>query len=209
MSYDISFWKEGRPVGLSPNEVYRRLSKGKPVEGLAELPVEEVFGRLREAFGPFDKELSEFEADDCSIEVSWSRCHIRFDLRGDVEEAAGRLVALMAGFGCSPYDPQTDTGGGGEADAEPTPSLPKAVTDLMASRAATVTEGTSGDRLTFLIERPDDDGPMTICVGPSDSDIESVAKSLPWDDPLTLRLWGDDSRYFEVCGSLEPSIPDD
>jgi hypothetical protein len=34
-------------------------------------------------------------------------------------------------------------------------------------------------------------------------------KSLPWDDPLTLRLWRDDSQYFEVYGSLEASIPDD
>jgi hypothetical protein len=209
MSYDITFWKEGRPVGLSPNEVYRRLSKGKPVEGLAELPVGQVFAGLREAFGPFDEELSEFETDDCSIEVSWSGCHFRFDLRGDVEEAAGRLVALMAGFGCSPYDPQVDTAERGEEDAESTPSLPKAITDLMASRAEAGADGTPGDRLSFLIERPDDDGPTTICVGPSDSDIESVVKSLPWDDPLTLRLWRDDSRYFEVNGSLKPSIPDD
>src|SRR5262245_19255030 len=147
MSYDITFWKEGRPVGLSPNEVYRRLSKGKPVEGLAELPVAEVFAGLRGAFGPFDEELSEFEADDCSVEVSWSRCHFRFDLRGDVEEAAGRLIALMAGFGCSPYDPQADTRGGAEEDAESTPTLPKAVTDLMASRAGDVTAGTSDNRL--------------------------------------------------------------
>ena len=50
MSYDISFWRESRPVGLSPNGVYRRLSRGKPVEGLAELPVEVVFAGLREAF---------------------------------------------------------------------------------------------------------------------------------------------------------------
>jgi hypothetical protein len=209
MSYDISFWRESRPVGLSPNEAYRRLSRGKPVEGLAELPVEEVFAGLREAFGPFYEELSEFETDDCSIEVSWSACHFRFDLRGDVDEAAGRLVALMAGFGCSPYDPQVDTRGAAEEDAESTPSLPKAITDLMASRAKAGAEGTSGDGMTLLIERPDDDGPATICVGPSDSDIEPVVKSLPWDDPLTLRLWWDDSQHFEVYGSLKASIPDD
>src|SRR5262245_3297701 len=103
MSYDISFRKQSQPIGVNPNEVYRMLSRGKPVEGLASLPVEEVFAGLSEAFGPFDEELSEFETDDCSIEVSWSDCHFRFDLRGDMDEARRRLVALMAGFGCSPY----------------------------------------------------------------------------------------------------------
>src|SRR5215213_6280052 len=135
MSYDITFWKEGRPVGLSPNEVYRRLSRGKRVEGLAELPVEELLARLREAFGPFDEELSEFETDECSIEVSRSACHFRFDLRGDVGEARGRLIALMAGFGCSPYDPQVDSREASQDDAESSLPLPKAITDLMASRA--------------------------------------------------------------------------
>jgi hypothetical protein len=209
MSYDISFWKESQPIDLSENEIYTQLSRGRRVKGLAELPGEDILAKLRETFGPFDEEVSSFETDECSIEVSRSKWHFRFDLRGDVSEAKERLVALMEGFGCSPYDPQCDNGGETENDAESTTPLPKAITDLMKSRAEPEAKDTTQDQFSFLIERPDDDGPLTICKSPSDSDIESVVKSLPWDDPLTLRLWRDDSQYFEVYGSLEASIPDD
>lgn len=209
MSYDISFWKAGQPIDLSQNEIYKQLSKGRRVKGLAELPGEAIFAKLRETFGPFDEEVSSFETDEYSIEVSRSKCHFRFDIRGDVGEASERLIALMEDFGCSPYDPQCDSGGEHEDDTESTTPLPKAITDLMKSQAEPVAKGTTQEQISFLIERPDDDGPLTICMSPSDSDIESVVKSLPWEDPLTLRLWREDSQYFEVYGSLEARIPDD
>jgi hypothetical protein len=49
MSYDVNFWKQARPLDMSAQEIYERLSEGEPVEGLATLPVDEILGQLRDA----------------------------------------------------------------------------------------------------------------------------------------------------------------
>ena len=109
MSYDVNFWKQERPLSLSAQEIYERLSGGEAVvEGLAKLPVPRIHERLKQAFPDFD--LSEsvpvVRIARGSVEISWSDHHFRFDIRGEIGSDCQRLVEIMADFDCPMYDPQ-------------------------------------------------------------------------------------------------------
>ena len=109
MSYDINFWKQTRPLEISAQEIYERLSRGEQeIDGLAELPVDQIKQRLKEAFPDYDPQdpFPLIQTEHGSIEVLHSRQSFRFDLRGETEEVHNRLVEIMADFGCPMYDPQ-------------------------------------------------------------------------------------------------------
>lgn len=55
VSCDINFWKQERPLGRPPVEIYRALCSGEPVTGLANLPVDQVLQRLKQVFPAFDR----------------------------------------------------------------------------------------------------------------------------------------------------------
>ena len=107
MSYDINFWKQERPLELSPQEVYERLSSRQLVDGLAKLPVDEILARLKEAYPDFDpaESFPLARTSEGSIEFSWSDYHFRFDIRGVCGDCQ-KLVDIMTDFGCPMYDPQ-------------------------------------------------------------------------------------------------------
>jgi hypothetical protein len=109
MSYDINFWKQERPLDLSAQQIYERLSDGESVDGLAVLPVDQILQQLQEAFPKFDpqEKFPLVSLEDGSIEFIWSDQYFRFDLRGDVGAVhENRLVQIMADHGCPMYDPQ-------------------------------------------------------------------------------------------------------
>jgi hypothetical protein len=109
LSYDLNFWKQDRPLSLSPVEIYRHLSEEEHVDGLAKLPVKEILARLKARFPQFNPKDPSIEFDEGSIEVSWSDRDFRFDLRGDIPAAdQNALVEIMRGFDCPLYDPQID-----------------------------------------------------------------------------------------------------
>jgi len=107
MSYDINFWKQERPLTLSPEDVYKKLCNGEPVQGLAKLPVEQIHTKLKQAFPEFDptEQFSTVQTSEGSIEFSWSDRHFRFDIRGICGECQ-KLVDVMKEFDCPMYDPQ-------------------------------------------------------------------------------------------------------
>jgi len=108
MSYDINFWKQNRPLNLSAQEIYERLSRRETVEGLAKLPVPQIHQRLKRAFPEFDPSESFplVTTSRGSIEFLWSNFHFRFDIRGEVGSDCQTLVDIMADFDCPMYDPQ-------------------------------------------------------------------------------------------------------
>jgi hypothetical protein len=122
MSYDINFWKQERPLSLSPEEIYGKLCKGEAVEGLVKLPVAQIHARLKQTFPEFEpEEFSIVRTPAGSIEFSWSDYHFRFDIRGICGECQ-KLVDVMREFGCPMYDPQENKrydsrGGTGLGDA--------------------------------------------------------------------------------------------
>ena len=92
----------------------------------------------------------------------------------------------------------------GDEDAKSTPSLPKAITDLMASRAKAGAEGTSGDGMTSHHQPPTTGRRPSAWARATGISIRGKIPAVAC--PLTLQLWRDDSQYFEVCGSLKASI---
>src|SRR5215469_10747766 len=102
MSYDINFWKQERPLDLSAQEIYERLSSGEKAEGLAKLPVPQIHQRLKEAFPSFDpnEKFPLVRTSQGSIEFGWSDYHFRFDIRGEAGSDCQKLVNIMADFGC-------------------------------------------------------------------------------------------------------------
>ena len=122
MSYDISFWKQERPLSLSAQEIYERLSGGdEVVEGLAKLPVPQIHLRLKEAFPEFDpaESFPTVRIPRGSIEFSWSDYHFRFDIRGEIGGECQQLVNIMADFDCPMYDPQEGRRYDSEGTARP------------------------------------------------------------------------------------------
>jgi hypothetical protein len=109
LSYDINFWKQERPLPLSPEEVYSRLNKREPVEGIAKLPVDEILARLKSAFPDFDPTVRfpDVRTSKGSIEFFWSEYHFRFDIRGICGDCQ-KLVDIMRDFDCPMYDPQAN-----------------------------------------------------------------------------------------------------
>ena len=107
MSYDINFWRQERPLELSAQEIYERLNKREPVEGLAKLPVEQILARLKHAFPDFDpaEDFPLARTAEGSIEFGWSDYHFRFDIRGICGDCQ-KLVDIMSEFDCPMYDPQ-------------------------------------------------------------------------------------------------------
>ena len=107
MSYDINFWKLQHPLDLTPEQIYGRLCKREPVEGLAKLPVDQILERLKQAYPDFDPTESFPMARTCegSIEFGWSDQHFRFDIRGICGDCQ-KAVDIMTEFGCPMYDPQ-------------------------------------------------------------------------------------------------------
>jgi len=107
MSYDITFWKQQRPLELPPQDIYLKVLRNEPVNGLEKLPVDQVLGRLKSAFPDFDpaEDFPLARTSQGSIEFSWSDYHFRFDLRGICGDCQ-KLVDIMGEFNCPMYDPQ-------------------------------------------------------------------------------------------------------
>ena len=109
MSYDINFWKQDKPLDLSAQEIYERLSERQPVEGLVKLPVDEILDRLTVAFPDFHRKESfpTARTSEGSVEFIWSDYNFRFDIRGGICADCQKLVDIMADYGCPMYDPRS------------------------------------------------------------------------------------------------------
>ena len=123
MSYDLSFWRQTTGCGLDPLTVYNELNDEHHVEGLVDLPIDAILGRVMQAFPAAQREPNgQYEwvvwiSDDETqmFEITWSNQHVRADFRPLVADIANTLVDIAIDFGCAVFDPQT-----GERFAQPT-----------------------------------------------------------------------------------------
>ncbi len=114
MNYDLVFWKQLKPIQLTPLETYRKLNSRENLDGrlslagIADLPVDEVLARFKAVFPGFDPANRSpcFETPDGRCDVSWSKQHFSFTINGDPGDSLNPLVAIMREFGCPTFDPQ-------------------------------------------------------------------------------------------------------
>ena len=97
--------------------VYRSLINGRPVDGLAILPISSILSELVAALPGSVRESNErglewidwiSNEDQSSVQIWWSDVHVHADCRNVSYEVANRIIGVLAGFGCPLYDPQVD-----------------------------------------------------------------------------------------------------
>lgn len=111
MSIDLDFWRVREGVSLDHAAVYRRACcDGEAVEGLEDLPVEEILRAVASAFPEWEASgaLDYQREGRGSFQVSAAPRMVRFDCYGMEREDMRRFSALMAKFGCPLYDPQLE-----------------------------------------------------------------------------------------------------
>lgn len=114
MSCDLWFWRQLKPIMLSPEAICDELAEERAVDGIETLPIDRIKQALKSEFPEIDDELSSmsWEGDGSYFEVTWpaDRSHVAVSCGYKLLEkpdALNRLIDLMNGFGCALFDPQT------------------------------------------------------------------------------------------------------
>jgi hypothetical protein len=112
MSYDLNFWKQRPGLAIDPQSVYERLCEGERVEGLEDLPIEEIVSRIAETFveGWERIDPSNWEASQGAFQVSTTPQSFRVDCWGLTGEVMNRFIDICLEFGCRLYDPRREFG---------------------------------------------------------------------------------------------------
>jgi hypothetical protein len=115
MSYDLAFWRQTAGMQRPPESTYETLVGGQPVDGLMDLPVDEILAVIVESFpgakrGPNGTEdwvewVSANQMD--SFQVTWSHQYFLVTCRHVHSDDMNRLIEIGARFGCPLFDPQT------------------------------------------------------------------------------------------------------
>jgi len=111
------FWRRDRGTAANAYAVYTALMEGHFVDGLLDLPVEQIVaevlarfpGAARVGDGPLS-EGAEWVSGDrrSSFRVEWSPKHVLVEVRNVSNDVGNLLVDIVTGFGCPLYDPQVN-----------------------------------------------------------------------------------------------------
>lgn len=108
MSYDLNFWRYKSGIQLSHQAVYEQLSDGNEVEGLEDLPIDEIRRRIAEEFAKDWQQLDHntWEGESAAFQLYTTSQFFRVDCYGVLEEEMNRIIDVLSEFGCPLYDPQ-------------------------------------------------------------------------------------------------------
>lgn len=110
MSYDLSFWKYKEGVYLENQEVYVSCSDEITVDGLEDLPINDILKAVALEFKDWQMEDSmqsyENKDGDGSFQIEYTGQFIRFDCYNMEGEDMNRLIDVMIEFQCPLYDSQ-------------------------------------------------------------------------------------------------------
>lgn len=112
MSYDLNFWKYQSEIYLDSQTTYASLCDGERVEGLEDLPIEEMLDRLKVFFSDGWAQTEELNWEATSrgaFQVSTTPQMFRVDCYGMSDDDMNRFIDLGTEFGCPLYDPQVGT----------------------------------------------------------------------------------------------------
>ena len=108
MSYDLDFWKYKQGVELNHQQVYECLSDGQYVDGLEDLPIDDLIARISQVFSEGWNKVDEmtWESSDGTFQLFTTQQFIRVDCYGLSSENMNKLIDILDEFGCPLYDPQ-------------------------------------------------------------------------------------------------------
>jgi hypothetical protein len=109
MSYELNFWRQLPGVTNDPQSIYERLCEGERVEGLEDLPIEQIVTRIAETFvdGWERIDPSNWESSEGAFQVSTTPQSFRIDCYGLEGEVMNLFIDIGTEFGSCLYDPQT------------------------------------------------------------------------------------------------------
>jgi hypothetical protein len=115
MSYELVFWRQAAMMSQSSTTTYEALKHHQPVEGLSDLPIDQVLSEITSSFpnsqrgsdGSDDWITWSSADDEDSFRVTWSSQHFRVECHHVPLDQVNRLVKIGEKFGCPLYDPQT------------------------------------------------------------------------------------------------------
>jgi hypothetical protein len=108
MSYDLNFWRYKPGVSLDHQSVYDRLCDGVAIDGLEDLPIDQMARRVREVFSDWQRldEVTFEGGERGSFQLYLTPQLFRVDCYGMDGEDMNRLIDLAQEFHCPLYDPQ-------------------------------------------------------------------------------------------------------
>ena len=114
MSYDLYFWREEKPLDLSPGEVCDLLADEQHVEGIVNLPIDQVKQRFAETFPGINDCLSylDWEGEGSYFQVHWPPDPVNALIVNcgyqllESPDTMNRIMDVAQQFGCALYDPQ-------------------------------------------------------------------------------------------------------
>lgn len=108
MKTTLTFWRQRPDLRLAPAAIAQELLFGNEVDGLIDLPVQEVIARLKESFpGAIERagELVWLDGEE-SFEATWTWQHFHVDGEELSDDSRSRLIAVLDAFDCPAFDAQ-------------------------------------------------------------------------------------------------------
>ena len=101
----LAFWKATLPF-VDPRRVYQELYYGEDVEGLIDLPIQEILADLKQEFPEFEELAGVLVLQGAvgPLEWNWSWQYLRVAGKDLVPADREKIIAVMKKYGCGVYD---------------------------------------------------------------------------------------------------------
>lgn len=109
MSYDLVFWKQSPNLELTPQEVYERLCEGEYVEGIIDLPRDEIIERLYELYPSMEDTALDWSGPTGAFQAEVTGQSVIFLCYSLQKVEINKLIDMMMEFDCPLFDPQVST----------------------------------------------------------------------------------------------------
>jgi len=109
MSYDLNFWRYKPGISLDHQKTYELLSKGQMVDGLEDIPIDEMKKRVAEEFTKKGWEQfgkNGWESKKGTFQIFTTSQFFRVDCYGMQGEDMNIFLDVAHEFSCRLYDPQ-------------------------------------------------------------------------------------------------------
>jgi len=108
MGHDLNFWRYQECVALSHQDVCERLSGGKKVEGLVDLPIVNILTRIADSFSAdwtrFGNDC--WESDRGAFQLFTTDQFVHVSCYGMNGDDMNIFIDILLEFDCPLYDPQ-------------------------------------------------------------------------------------------------------
>jgi len=109
MSYDLNFWKYKEGVYLDNQSVYEQASDEQIIEGLEDLPIENIVKDIANAFKDWNRisdDTFENPKGKDAFQIMTTPQFVRIDCYGMDGEDMNKFIDVMLEYDCPLYDPQ-------------------------------------------------------------------------------------------------------